>query len=317
MAPLRRENHLLTGPRHIPIAEQSRPVATDVQDSPFTIDSNSTFDTFRANGGQSRFLQSAQGEAEQHHAQRQPSIISSLPLPSPAPAEFVCLLGDKHGKLKAGATIRPRDQEALSRIRADNSMTPRKPVNMTTLERAKSKPRVQLNLRLAGDTFVQGQTISGKLIVYVRSAKFPVRLANNKLRVIGFECLTDGPNFHVFFHHSCQFDEICYAGEQIFSESPDYSDEEGYREAREGIHVLPFEMTLPDDSSCGKPKGVIDVHGAAVRYIVMVYARDSCIIRIKADSVFQFSQYKGSRYKSAVAGTLLPRVFDLALAAYS
>jgi hypothetical protein len=149
---------------------------------------------------------------------------------------------------------------------------------MTTLERAKPKPRVQLNLRLAGDTHVQGQTISGQLIVYVRSAKFPVRLANSKLRVIGFECLTDVPNFHVFYHHSCHFDEISYAGEQIFSETPDYSDEEGYREAREGIHVLPFEMTLPDDSSCGKPKGIIDVRGAAMRYIVMAYAHDSCII---------------------------------------
>lgn len=268
LAPLRRKNHLLSGLRHIPTAEQSWQVATDVQDSPFTIDSNSTFDTFRANGGQSRFFQFAQGEAEQHHVQRQPSIISSLPLPSPAPAELVCLLGDKHGKLKAGATVGPRDQKGRSYTRADNS-TPQKPVNTTALERAKPKPRVQLNLRLAGDTFVQGQAISGQLIVYVRSTKFPVRLANNKLRVIGFECLTDGPNFHVFFHHSCQFDEISYAGEQIFSESPDYSDEEGYREAREGIHVLPFEMTLPDDSSCGKPKGVVDVRGAAMRYIVM------------------------------------------------
>ena len=316
MAPLRRENHLLTRPRHVPTAEQSRPVATDMRDSPLSIDSNSTFDTFRANGGQSRFFQLAQGEAEQHHVQRQPSVISSLPLPSPAPAELVCLLGDKHGKLKGGATVRPRDQEGSPYIRADNSMTPQKPVNMTTLERAKPKPRVQLNLRLAGDTFVQGQTISGQLIVYVRRAKYPVRLANNKLRVIGFECLTDDPKSHVFFHHSNKFDEISYAGEQIFSESPDYSDGEGYREAREGIHVLPFEMTLPDDSSCGKPKGVIDVRGAAVRYIVMAYAHDSRIIRIKADGVFQFSQYEGSRYKSTVAGPLLPHVFDLALAVY-
>ena len=311
MAPLRRENHPQTGLRHIPAAEQSCPVAT--QGSPFTIDPNSTFDTFRANGGQSRFFQ---GEAEQHHVQRQPSSISLLPLPSPAPAELVCLLGDKHGKLKAGATVRPRDQEGLSSVRAGNSVTPQKPVNMTTIERAKPKPRVQLNLRLSGDTFVQGQTISGELIVYVRSAKFPVRLANNKLRVLGFECLMDSPNFYVFFHHSCQFDDTSYAGEQIFTESPDYSDEEGYREAREGIHVLPFEMTLPDDSSCGKPKGVIDVRGAAVRYIIMAYAHDLCVIRIKADGVFQFSQYKGSRYKSTVTGPLLPRVFDLALAVH-
>ena len=315
MAPLRRENRLPTGPKHIPTAEQSSLVATDMQNHPLAIDSNRTFDTFRANGEQSGFFQLAQGEAEQHPVQRQPSIISSLTLPSPAPAELVCLLGDKHGKLKAGATVRPHGQEGISYMGADNSITSQKPVNMTTLERAKPRPRVQLNLRLAGDTFVQGQTISGQLVVYVRSAKFPVYLANNKLRVIGFECLTDGPNFHVFFYRSYQFEEISYAGEQIFSESPDYSDEEGYREAREGTHVLPFEMTLPDDSSCGKPKGVIDIRGAALRYIVMVYAH-SCTIGIKADSVFQFRQYKRSRHKSTVAGPLLPRVFDLALDAY-
>jgi hypothetical protein len=242
----------------------------EMQSSPCAVTSNSIIDTFCANGGQSGSFRSSQGDVERNPIQRQPSIISPLPLPSQAPAELACLLGDKHGKLKAGATVRPRGQNVLS---ADNS-TPQKPINMTKLDRARSRPRVQLNIRLAGDTFVQGQVISGQLIVYVRNAEFPVRLAKNKLRVIGFECLTDNPTFHVFFHHSCRFEEISYAGEQIFSESPDYTDEEGYREAREGIHVLPFEMTLPGDSF-GKPKGVIDVHGAAVRYIIMAYVHDT------------------------------------------
>lgn len=246
-------------------------MAMEMQGSSCAIVSNSTIDTFCADGGQSGSFQFLQGEAEQHRIQRQLSIISPLPLPSQAPEQLVRLLGDKHGKLKAGATVPLRGQNGQSYIRADNPMALQDPVNMTTLERAKSRPRVQLNLRLAGDTFVQGQTISGQLIVFVRNAEVPVHLANNKLRVIGFECLTDSPTFHVFFHHSCLFDEISYAGEQIFSETPDYSDDEGYREAREGIHVLPFEMALPDDSF-GKAKGVIDIHGAAVRYIVMAYA---------------------------------------------
>jgi hypothetical protein len=246
----------------------------EMQGSSCAVGSNSTIDTFCANGGQSGSFQFSQGEVEQHRIQRQFSIISLLPQESQAPEGLVCLLGDKHGKLKAGATVRPRGQNDQSYITADNPTALHNPVNMTALERAKPRPRVQLNLRLAGDTFVQGQTISGQLIVYVRNSEFPVRLANNKLRVIGFECLTDSPKFHIFFHHSCLFDDISYAGEQIFSETPDYSDEEGYREARVGIHVLPFEMTLPDDSF-GKPKGVIDLHGAAVRYIVMTYAHDT------------------------------------------
>jgi hypothetical protein len=249
-------------------------MALEMQGSSCAVVSNSTIDTFCANGGQSGSFESSQDEVEQHRIQRQLSIISPLSLPSQAPEVLVCLLGDKYGKLKAGATVPLRGQNDQSYMSADNPMALQDPVNMTTLERAKPRPRVQLNLRLAGDTFVQGQAISGQLVVYVRNAEFPVRLANNKLRVIGFECLTDCPTFHVFFHHSCLFDEISYAGEQVFSETPDYSDEEGYREAREGIHVLPFEMTLPDNSF-SKAKGVIDIHGAAVRYIVMAYAHDT------------------------------------------
>ncbi len=237
-----------------------------------TLVSNATFDTFRAYGGQSGFFQFSQDDIGEH-LQRQPSIISSLSLPSQAPPELVCLLGDKDGKLKAGATVRPRSQKPPSHIMADSPTTAHSPINMTTLERAKPRPCVGLNLRLTGDTFVQGQIISGQLIVHVRNAKFPVRLANNKLRVIGYECLTDSSTFHVFFHYSCRFDEISYAGEQIFSESPEYGDEEGYREARGGIHVLPFEMMLPEDSCFGKPKGVLDVRGGvSVRYIIMAYA---------------------------------------------
>ncbi|KAI9444876.1 hypothetical protein H4582DRAFT_859335 [Lactarius indigo] len=97
-----------------------------------------------------------------------------------------------------------------------------------------------------------------------------VLLANNTLRVIGFEYLTDSPNFHVFYHLSRRFDDLSYASEQIFSESPDYGDEEGYREAKEGLHVLPFEMGLQVGACFGKPKGIVDMpSGVAMRYIVM------------------------------------------------
>jgi hypothetical protein len=243
-----------------------------IQDSqrdnyPRTPNSNTTFDTFRAYGRQSGYLQYPQGEIGER-LQRSPSIFASHTLPSRAPAELVCLLGDKDGKLKAGAILPSRDLTSL--ITVDNPTTPQSPDNIIAVERAMPRPRVGLNLRLDGDTFVQGQIISGRLVVQVGDAESPVRLANTKLRVIGFECLEDGPTFHVFFHYSCDFDEASYAGEQIFSESPDYSDEEGYREARPGIHVLPFEMTLPEDSHFGKPKGALDVRGGVlVRYIIM------------------------------------------------
>jgi hypothetical protein len=192
-----------------------------------------------------------------------------------AAAELECLLGNADGKLKIGATVQPYHRDLCPHV----PIPPKGPDKPTTLERAKVRPRVELDIQLAGDTFVQGQCISGHLVVHVRScrrAEPPVLLANNMLRVIGFEYLTDSPTFHVFFHFSRRFDELSYAGEQIFSESPDYSDEEGYREAREGLHVLPFEMELPMVSRFGKPKGVIDVPGGvAMRYIIMAYVRDT------------------------------------------
>ncbi|KAF8260742.1 hypothetical protein EI94DRAFT_1609891 [Lactarius quietus] len=192
-----------------------------------------------------------------------------------AAAELECLLGNADGKLKSGATVQQFYPLAdlLSRLEVDGPTSPKRPDNPTTLERAKVRPRVELDIQLAGDTFVQGQCISGHLVVHVRRprrAETPLLLANNTLRVIGFEYLTDRPTFHVFYHFSRRFDDLSYACEQIFTECPDYSDEEGYREAKEGLHVLPFEMELPMDSRFGKPKGVFDIPGGvAMRCIIM------------------------------------------------
>lgn len=243
--------------------------ATPSRCFPGTRASNTTFDTSRADAGQSGSLDFSPGEIGELPS----NLVPPLTPPSMAGAELECLLGNANGKLKIGATVQPYHRDLFSCLETDDPTSPKRPTNLTTLERAKVRPRVELDIQLAGDTFVQGQCISGHLVVHVRShrrADTQVLLANNTLRVIGFEYLTDSPTFHVFYHFSQRFDDLSYAGEQIFSESPDYSDEEGYREAKEGLHVLPFEMGLPMDSRFGKPKGVIDVPGGvAMRYIIM------------------------------------------------
>lgn len=271
----------ITVPRHILHAEELQPDATATQCSPCTYISSATLNTFRANSGQPLSSESSQGEVGEslrHQRQFTLSSLHSPPSQARTTAELISLLGDVNGKLRAGAAVQSPDQNFLSPLRVDPSIFPQTPINTIPLEQARPKPRVELNLRLSGDTFVQGQSISGNLVVLVRDygrAKLPVLLANSKLRIVGFEYLADSPTFHVFFHYSCPFNEISYASEQIFSESPDYADEEGYREAREGLHLLPFEMTLPVDSCFGKPKGVIDVPGGvSVRYIIMAYACD-------------------------------------------
>jgi hypothetical protein len=244
--------------------------------SPCTRASNITFDTFRANFGQSGSLDFSPGELSESSSTLVPPFTS----PPIAAAELECLVGNANGKLKIGATLQPHHPDRrFSRLEADGPTSPKRPDNLTTLERAKARPRVELDIQLASETFVQGQSISGQLVVHVRGhrkAKTPVLLANNTLRVIGFEYLTDRPTFHVFFHFSRKLDDISYASEKIFSECPDYCDEEGYREAKEGLHVLPFEMVLPMDSSFGQPKGVIDVPGGvAMRYIIMSCVPDT------------------------------------------
>jgi hypothetical protein len=266
LSPSRRDNDNIT--------EKSQPDTTVIQSSPGSHFLSTTFDTFRENGGQSLSSEPSQDEVgERRRPQQQPSLSTLISPPSRVTEELVCLLGDAHGKLRVGATVQTRHQSNLT---VDPSISSQAPVKPTTLERANPRPRVKLNLQLASDTIVQGQSISGHLVVHVRDpdqAELPVLLANNKLRVVGFEYLTDTPTFHVFFHYSCPFHELSYASEQIFSESSDDADEEGYREAREGLHVLPFEMTLPVNSCFGKPKGAVDVPGSAVvRYIIMAYA---------------------------------------------
>lgn len=247
--------------------------ATSTQYFPCTRTSNTTFDTFRADAGQAGSLDFSLGEIGESPSNDIPPPTS----PSMAAAELECLLGNADGKLKIGATVdRPYHRDLFSHLGIDGPNS--RPDNPTTLERAKVRPRVELDIQLTGDTFVQGQCVSGHLVVRVRSHRRvepAVLLANNTLRVIGFEYLTDtSPTFHVFFHLSRRFDELCYASERIFSEGPDYSDEQGYREAREGVHVLPFEMELPMDPRFGKPKGATGVpNGVAMRYIIMAYVR--------------------------------------------
>ncbi len=187
---------------------------------------------FRVDAGQSGSLDFLTGEIRELPS----NLIPPLTSPSMTAAELECLLGNADGKLKIGATVQPYHRDLFSRLETDGPTSPERPDNPTTLKRAKVRPRVELDIQLAGETFVQGQCISGHLVVHVRShrrAETPVLLAaNNTLRVIGFEYLADSPTFHVFFHFSRRFDDLSYASEKIFSESPDYSDEEGYREAR-------------------------------------------------------------------------------------
>lgn len=95
-------------------------------------------------------------------------------------------------------------------------------------------------------------------------------MKDGKLRLVGFECLAEGAHRHVFYQCSQRLEDASYAVDQIYSDGPEQGDEEGYRSCREGIHVFPFEMRLPARQEGGDSKGVVEVNGASVRYIVMM-----------------------------------------------
>ncbi|KAI0045197.1 hypothetical protein FA95DRAFT_1583446 [Auriscalpium vulgare] len=192
--------------------------------------------------------------------------------PARKAAELKSLLGNANAKLKPGAAVLPLGKTPVARQKSGRWM--RNKANSVTLERAKSRARVEVDFVLSSDTFVQGQSLSGHLTLRVRKCakkESPVLLADAKVRVVGFECIPDEDARHVFYQHTRMLEEASYASEQIYGDGPDDTDSEGYRRGREGVHNLPFEMDLPVNPDGDNAKGDVELHGgAAVRYIVMI-----------------------------------------------
>jgi hypothetical protein len=85
------------------------------------------------------------------------------------------------------------------------------------------------------------------------------------VRIIGYECINDDDR-HTFYQCTAAL-STATSTEALYTSA---ADEEGYAEAKEGIHVFPFAVLLPLDSSCGIPRGVLHIpSGATVRYIAM------------------------------------------------
>ncbi|KAF9819911.1 hypothetical protein IEO21_01772 [Rhodonia placenta] len=176
------------------------------------------------------------------------------------------LMGNVNARLKSGAVVRPTHSRQPCGVVDRDS-----PADPVSLEQAKSRARIDVDIVLESNACVQGDFLRGyvKLRVRKRSRKeSPMLLAGGKVRVVGFECIPSQDERHTFYQCASPLSEITDQLHRIY-EKPASAD--GFAPAIEGVHVLPFAMRLPADGTCGTPKGVLSVHsGVAVQYVAMV-----------------------------------------------
>ncbi|EGN93144.1 hypothetical protein SERLA73DRAFT_163658 [Serpula lacrymans var. lacrymans S7.3] len=190
--------------------------------------------------------------------------------PARSAAELKSLLGNAQSRLKPGASMFPQSlRRAVSTGTGLNILA-----EGVALEQAKARARVEVDIVLESETCVQGGYLKGHVKIHV--GKFsvkdpPVLLSQGKVRVVGFECIPFENNRCMFYQHSVPFSEVM-TGADIFCRTGE--DEDGWAEAKEGTHVLPFAMLLPMEGNCGTPKGSLNVHsGVCLRYVAMVSIR--------------------------------------------
>ncbi|KAG6868869.1 hypothetical protein C0993_008617 [Termitomyces sp. T159_Od127] len=170
-------------------------------------------------------------------------------------AELSSILGDSTSRLRPGAIVLPlpgqHDQER------------------TSLEQAKTRPRVKVDIILNSYTYVQGGYLQGYVNIKIfecARTEVPVMISGGKVRVIGYESISNQLDKYPFYRCSSPLETVTrFSGEYHDL----YRDSEGFAQAIEGEYMLPFSMYLPMSADHGTPKGSIQAE-VTVRYIAMV-----------------------------------------------
>ena len=215
---------------------------------------------------QRRFTAPTAMKREQSRLQlpRDGTMLNLGQSPARNAAELKSLLGDSNARLKSGSSVPPtKEQKALDKkTRKEQAII---------FEQARGRARVEVDLILQSDTFVQGGYVRGEIKVRVRKGKkkdVPVLLAEGKIRIVGFETLPNDDERHVFYQFATPFAKIVSNSRVLYDAEPDF---EGFAQAAQGTHVLPFCLQLPSDDSSGPAKGALSTaSGISIRYIAMV-----------------------------------------------
>ncbi|KAJ3998523.1 hypothetical protein F5050DRAFT_1567041, partial [Lentinula boryana] len=188
---------------------------------------------------------------------RHGTLLTANATPSRNAAELKFILGNSNARLKPGASTVP----VGSFSSADS----------TSLEQAKARARVEVDVIPETNIFVQGGYIHGKVKIRIRPrarTESAVLISDGKIRVVGFECIQNEEKRHTFYQQSVSLSDASPLAELLLDSPPD---NEGFYAAKEGVHALPFSMYLTLEGGEGTPKGTISPHaGIAIRYIVMI-----------------------------------------------
>ncbi|KAJ2930497.1 hypothetical protein H1R20_g6590, partial [Candolleomyces eurysporus] len=187
---------------------------------------------------------------------RQNTILAGGSSPSRGARELKAILGSSNAKLKTGATLPPSDI---------NSQVYLSQESLLHLEGGRSGARVQLDLLLEDDSCVDGGYLNGTVLLTVRKKSEVVMLSDGKLRLVGFECIMQEKERHIFYQCTSPLSAVTNNLEDLYLSG---SDAEGFKLANEGHFVLPFSFPLDPSTTYGAPKGIFPSQsGAAIRSI--------------------------------------------------
>ncbi|KAH0591046.1 hypothetical protein H2248_001156 [Termitomyces sp. 'cryptogamus'] len=172
-------------------------------------------------------------------------------------AELSSIMGDSTSRLKLGAMVLPLEGQSHQQ--------------KTSLEQAKTRARVEVDIILNSYTYVQGGYLQGHVRIKIRECarnEVPVMISGGKVRVVGFESISSRLDKYPFYQCSSPLETVIVTSSEYYDS---YKDPEGFAQAIEGEHTLPFSMYLPMSADYGVPKGSVQTQaGVAVRYIAIV-----------------------------------------------
>ncbi|KAK0233638.1 hypothetical protein IW262DRAFT_1504258 [Armillaria fumosa] len=195
--------------------------------------------------------------AEENTLSRHGTLLSVGVTSGRNAAELKSILGNANSRLKPGATLIP-------------SSTRTSQGDKTSLEQAKPRARVEVDIILYSKTCVQGGFLRGQVKIRIRKPgrkESAVLVSGGKIRVVGFECINGEDDRHTFYQTSTLLSDVCSSFDEMLGTVPD---DEGFARMKDGVFVFPFSMALPLDGDIGNPKGMLHPHsGITVRYIAM------------------------------------------------
>ncbi|KAG8219517.1 hypothetical protein J3R82DRAFT_467 [Butyriboletus roseoflavus] len=206
------------------------------------------------------------------------TLLQITASPHKSTSELRILLGNSAFRLKRNASVIPptyfhraMSTGALSTVENEDLYP-----DALALEKAKPRARVEVDIVLESETCVQGSALKGHITIHVRKnankkQNTPILLSKAKVRVVGYEAIPYGNTRCTFYQCTALLSHVAPAWDSVLACPPN---EDGWAEAKQGVHVLPFSLTLPADGTYGTAKGTLNIHsGVALRYFAMASLR--------------------------------------------